>query len=331
MQGEEIKTVLVTGANGFIGARVCRLLAASGYAIRIICRETSDLTLLEDIPYSKFMADITSPETLELPIKGSNYIIHLAGLIKANTEADFMKVNQGGTVNLLNAVKNNNLDLKKFVLVSSAAGSGVSYERPRKEDDPPEPLTPYGRSKLAGEEVTKQFRDLIPITIIRPPAVYGPGDKETFAFFNIVNKGFKPFLGGGRNRIQMVHVDDLAEGIIKAMESDKSRGKTYFIAEDRAYSIREMLNIIAEVMGKKGIGISIPRLILKFLALLSELFHKLIGKVPMFSRPKVKELLGNWEFDLTGAREDLEYESKIDFKSGAMMTIDWYREKRWLK
>ncbi len=331
MRGDEIRTVLVTGANGFIGARVCRYLAASGYAVRVACRETSDLSRLSEIPYSKVLADINRPESLELAVTGIDYIIHLAGLIKANTEADFMRANQGGTANLLNAVKNCNLDLRKFVLVSSAAASGMSYDRPRKEEDPPEPMTPYGRSKLAAEEVTEKFTDLIPITIIRPPAVYGPGDKETFSFFKLASRGFMPYLGGGHNRMQMVHVDDLAEAIVKAMESDKSAGRIYFIAESQSYSIREILGMIAEGLGKSGIGIVFPRWLLKFLAFFSEVFQRLASRAPMFSRAKVDELVGNWELDTARAREELGFEAGIDFKTGAAMTIDWYRKAGWLK
>jgi nucleoside-diphosphate-sugar epimerase len=331
MDNGQVKTVLVTGANGFIGSRVCGLLAASGYTVRILCRETSDLSLLKDIPYAKFIGDITRPETLPAAIIGVDYIIHLAGLVKANTKAAFFEVNQNGTAALLNAVKNTNLELRKFVLVSSAAASGPSFGTPRKESDPPNPITTYGRSKLAAEEALSPFYDLFPITVIRPPAVYGPGDREILAMFKIVNSGLRPHMAGGGNLVQMVFVDDLARGIKDAMESGKSAGETYFIAESEAHTVRDMMAIMAGLLGKKGIGVTIPRWLLNILAFFSEMIFKAVGKTAMFSREKVRELTDDWALDVSKARDHFGFETAVDFRSGATTTIDWYRREGWLK
>jgi nucleoside-diphosphate-sugar epimerase len=252
-------------------------------------------------------------------------------LIKAKSEADYFRVNQRGTLNLINAVKNGNLDLRKFVLVSSVAAAGPALGKPRKESDPPQPLTAYGRSKLAGEEALQPFYGLIPITIIRPPAVYGPGDKAILTLFDIVNKGFRPYMAGGHNRVQMVYVDDLTRAIKVAMESEKSTGEAYFIAEAESHSVREMLDIMAQLLDKKGIGVTIPLGLLNVIALLSETFFKLIGRVPMFSREKVRELTDNWELDVSKARKQLNFETAVDFTDGAEAAIDWYRRKGWLK
>ena len=331
MQNGEVKTVLVTGANGFIGSRVCRMLVASGYAVRIICRQSSDLSLIEDIPYSKFIADVTNPETLAPAVSGVDYIIHLAGLVKAKTEAAFFRVNQYGTLCLLNAVKNNNLDLKKFVLVSSVAASGPASSAPRKESDPPSPITSYGRSKLASEEAAGAFHDLIPISIVRPPAVYGPGDHAILTVFDVVNKGLRPYMAGGNNRVQMVYVDDLARGIKTVMESGRSAGETYFIADAQSYSVREMMDIIGRLLGKKGIAVTIPLPVLHIFAFFSETFFRIIGRAPMFSRQKVRDLTTDWMLDVSKARDQLEFETAVAFPEGARITIDWYRREGWLK
>ncbi len=331
MQPNDIKTALVTGANGFIGSRVCLLLAASGYAVRIICRETSNLNLLEDIPYSRFIADITDQETLAPAVTGVDYIIHLAGLIKARNEETFFHVNQYGTLCLLNAVKNNNLDLKKFVLVSSVAASGPASNRPRKEEDPPEPITRYGRSKLAGEEAARSFHDLVPITIVRPPAVYGPGDRALLQVFQIVNRRLRPYMGGGHNRVQMVYVDDLSRGIVTAMKSDRSTGQTYFIADMQSHSTREMMDIIGRLLDKSGVGVVIPAWVMIVVAWFSQTFSKLVGKAPLFSRDKVRELTAEWKLDVSKAREHLGFETAVDFHRGAETTIGWYRREGWLK
>lgn len=331
MPDDIVKTVLVTGANGFIGSRLCQRLVAGGYAIRILCRESSDLSLLKDIPFDKEIGDITVLESLNDAVTGVDYIIHAAGLIKAKNESAYFRVNQGGTSNLLNAVKNHNLDLKKFVLISSVAAAGPADEIPRKETDPPEPLTTYGRSKLAGEEAARPFFDLIPITILRPPAVYGPGDKAILTLFDLANKGIKPYMAGGNNRIQMVYVDDLCRAVQVAMESDKSRGETFFIADAEAHSVRELMNKMGQLCGKKGIGIYIPLWLLRIIALISEGFFRMIGKTPLFSREKVRELTANWLLDVSYARDQIGFETKFDFTAGATESIAWYRRKGWLK
>ncbi|MEE9443346.1 MAG: NAD(P)-dependent oxidoreductase [candidate division Zixibacteria bacterium] len=330
MQGE-IKTILITGANGFIGSRVCRLLAASGYAIRIICRESSNLSLLSDIPYSKYMADITNPDFLIPAVTGADYIIHLAGLVKAKRKETYFRINQQGTLNILNAVKNHNINLKRFVLISSTAAYGPSPGKPRREENPPQPLTTYGQSKLAAEEAARPYFDLFPITILRPPGVYGPGDKAIFPLFNIVNKGIRPYMAGGRNRVQMIYVDDLAEAIKCAIESSTSSGQAYIIADREAHTIREMLDEIGTLLNKKGIGISIPLSFLKGMALFSEFLFRALGQTPHFSREKVIELTADWEFDVSKARNELGFEAQTNFTHGARMAIKWYRKKGWLK
>ena len=286
---------------------------------------------MTDIPYTRIIGDITRPETLPPAVSGADYIIHLAGLIKAKNAAAFFRVNQHGTLTLLNAVKNHNLTLTKFVMVSSVAASGPASKTPRKEDDTPQPLTTYGRSKLAGEEALGSFYGLFPITVIRPPAVYGPGDKAIYSLFKIVGRGIRPYMAGGRNLVQMVYVDDLVRAIKTAMESESSSGQTYFIADAQAHSVREMIDVMSGLLGKKGIGVPIPIWLLMTIAFVSETMSRLMGNPPLFSRDKVKELTADWKLDVSKARRQLGFDAAVDFERGAAMTVSWYRQKGWLK
>lgn len=331
MQNRAIETVLVTGANGFIGSRLCRRLAADGFAVRILCRESSDLTLLKDIPVTKIIGDITNPGSLPQAVSGVDYIVHLAGLIRARKVSDFYFVNQQGTANLAEAVKNHNPGLKKFVLISSLAAAGPASVTPRKESDPPHPITDYGQSKLAGEEALKPYFNTFPITIIRPPAVYGPGDKAILTIFQLVNRRLRAYMAGGHNRVQMVFVDDLVEGIIQGMDPAKGRNDTFFIAQTESNTVREMMDIIAELLNKKTVPLTVPMPLLKIIALISESFFKMIGKAPLFSRQKVRELTADWAIDVSLAQEKLGFTAAHDFRTGARITIDWYRREGWLK
>jgi len=330
MQGNDIKTVLVTGANGFIGSRVCRLMFDSGYAIRIICRETSDLGLLTGIPYSKTIGDITRPESLAGAVKDVDYVIHLAGLTAARNEATFREVNERGTYNLITAVRRHNPRLKKFVYVSSAAATGPSHGLARHEDDPPAPITTYGRSKLAGEKVLVPFFNEIPITIIRPPAVYGPGDEAILTLFRLINRGFRPYLAGGRNRVQMVYVDDLAQAIKVAMEAARGKGEAYYIADEEAHTLRELIDCIGELTGRKGLRLSVPRWVMYLAAVMGELLGRIVGQPPIFSREKVREMTADWKLDVSKAQAQLGFVTAVDFAAGAKLTLEWYRRQGWL-
>jgi nucleoside-diphosphate-sugar epimerase len=330
MPVEDIKSVLVTGGNGFVGSRICRMLAAHGYKIHIVCRKTSDLSLLEGIPVGKHYADVTSADGLAEAVTGRDYIIHSAGLIRARRESDFFRVNQQGTINMLNAVKNNNLAVKKFVLISSVAAAGPSNGEPRTEEHEPHPISAYGRSKLAGEEALQSYFDLFPITVIRPPAVYGPGDRAVYSFFDLANRRILPQLAGGNNRVQMVYADDLALGIMQAMESEHTVGNRYFIAEQEAYSLRELTAIISSAVGKKGVSLPLPKWILVICAIVAEFWFKALGKAPLFSRQKLRELTASWELDVSAAQKDFGFVAPTDFPTGAAATVSWYRNAGWL-
>ena len=330
MSDDSAQKVLITGANGFVGSRLCRRMIADGYHVIAGIRDGCDGTYLAPLDVEYRFGDITKPETLPEMVAGVDYIVHNAGVVKVTRQARFYEVNQIGTRNLLDAAMDV-ADLKKFVLISSAAGSGPSQpDLPRTEDMPYEPITAYGRSKVAAEKEVLQMADKINSVIIRPPAVYGPGDKEMYAFFNILNNRIKPYLGNLRRRLQLVHVDDLARGIVCALKASTGSGSIYFIAEKQSYSYAELVGILRRAVGRVALPIYIPGWLVKAIAWLSEKIMKMFWKVPMFTVEKANEILSNWEVSVDKAREELGFESQIDFAEGAQETTYWYREEGWL-
>lgn len=322
--------MLITGANGFVGSRLCRKLIDEGYNVIAGVREGCDGTYLAPLDVEYRFGDVTKPETLTDMVAGMDYIVHSAGLVKATRQAMFYEVNQAGTRNLLDAAATLP-GLKKFILISSAAGSGPSDKNhPRTEDMPPEPLTTYGRSKVAGEREVLGFTDKVNSVIIRPPAIYGPGDKEMFAFFNIMNNRIKPYIGNLGRRLQLVHVDDLADGIVCALNAETKSGSIYFISEKESYSFGELVRILRRAVGRVALPIYIPGPLVKALAWLTEKTLKMFGKTPMFTVEKAEELLADWEVSVDKARDEIGFESKIPFAEGARETTYWYREEGWL-
>jgi len=331
-------SVLITGANGFVGSRLCRLFTDNGYHVIAGVRKTADLSLLEGIDVEFRYGDVSDTDSLSTMVSDVDYIIHNAGVVKAKKIETFYNVNEKGTLSLIEATIKHNPNIKKFLYISSLAAAGPSLDgKPVTESGQPHPISEYGKSKLAGEVTLSPFIDKIPIIILRPSGIYGPGDKEIFTFFDTVNKGLKSIVGDPDRRIQIVHVDDLCRAVLLALESEMKTGDTHktgyasFIAEKQSYSMRELVNILAESSGRKCMTLRIPGFIFRIIALLSEFIFKLVGATPMLTREKAKELLASWEVSTEKAFNDFGFKSEISFKEGSKETYKWYRENGWLK
>jgi len=322
--------VLITGANGFVGSHLCRRLSEDGYHVVAGIRDGCDGSLISELNLEYRFGDVTEPNTLPEMVKGIDYIIHNAGVVKAAKKERFFEVNQIGTRNLLEAVSKYG-GPKKFVFISSTAAVGPSDgKQPLVEDDAPHPITTYGHSKLAGEQEVKKLSETINSIIIRPPAVYGPGDKETLIFFQMLNNRVKPYLGNPRRRIQLVHADDLSRGIAMALKAKTKSGSEYFIAESVSYSYYSLVRHLRQAVGRTSIPFYLPGWMLKSTAKISQAAVKAFGGAPMFTVEKANELLADWEVSVEKAARDFGFKSKISFPDGARETFYWYRDEGWL-
>ncbi len=324
-------SILITGANGFVGSRLCRRFASAGFRVIAGVRKTSDLSLLEGVEVEYRYGDVTQAESLPDMVRGVNYIIHNAGVVKVKRKEMFFEVNEKGTLNLFEAIASHNPTVKRAVYISSQAAAGPSIDgEPVSEDDPPHPITTYGRSKLAGERAALRFADSFPVVSIRPPAIYGPGDTEMFSFFQIAYRRIRPIFGDPDRTFQPVYVDDLCEGVLKAVTTETFSGSIYFIADQYSYTMRRAMQILQEACGRKGFPLFIPVPVFRSIAALSEFAFKVAGKPPMLTREKVGELLASWHVSTDKAKRDLGFESTVAFPEGARRTFDWYIEKGWL-
>jgi nucleoside-diphosphate-sugar epimerase len=339
-ENEQKSKALVTGANGFVGSHLVEGLLSKGYHVICLVRKTSNLRWLSGLNVEYVYADISEKESLSREagsfgknvLKDVDFIFHVAGLTKAKTEEEYLKANYEGTKNLLEACVKDNPQIKRFVYISSQAAVGPGKDdRPLDETAPCNPITDYGKSKLKGEKIVLEFSSKLPVTIIRPPAVYGPRDSDILSFFKVANKGFKTLFGKGESYLSLCYIEDLVDGIILAAESPKATGKIYFIADDQIYSWREAFKIVAKVLNKKTITLKIPKAFLYSIAFISENIARLLGKPTVINMQKVREITQRyWLCDVSKAKRELGFSPKYPFEEGAKKTVRWYKEKGWL-
>ena len=323
---------LVTGANGFVGSHLVEGLLEKGYQVRCLVRKTSNLRWLSGLNVECVYGDVANQTSLKEAVKDVDLVFHSAGLTKAKTREEYFKVNAEGTKNLVETCLEENPRLQRFVYISSQAAVGPGEDqRPLNETAPCRPVTYYGESKLEGERIVLEHVSQLPMTIIRPPAVYGPRDTDMLGFFKVANKGFRIAFRRGESLVSLVYVKDLVEGIILGAENSKAIGQTYFVADDKIYSWSEAFKIIAKVLHKKTIPLRIPKSLVFFLAFLSENLSRLFGKAAVFSTQKAKEITQRyWGLDVSKAETELGFVPKYSLDKGAEETVRWYKKQGWL-
>jgi dihydroflavonol-4-reductase len=325
-------TAFVTGANGFVGSHLVRALIGHGHTVRALVRPNADRSRVHDLPLEWVTGDLDDHAALEQGCQGAQWIIHVAGRTKAPDFESYRHANATGTANVLAAALKAGPQLERFVYVSSLAVGGPSTNgHPRQETDPEAPITPYGQSKLEGEKLVRDHADRLPITVIRPPAVYGPGDTMTLPLFQAVKWHLKPIFGSQPARVTMVHINDLVDGLYLAAAAKEAVGEVFYIAETTEYDLSEVWNIIQAALDTWAVRVPIPRPALISLATVCEWAGKVGGFTPKLNRAKARDLLQkDWTCSSAKAARLLGYESRVPFARGARQTIEWYRAMGWL-
>jgi len=324
--------ILITGVNGFVGSHLADLFVESGYRVTGLIRKTSNRRFIEHLNIDLRICDLNDREGLQDIVTGQDYIVHPAGLIQAGSLDEFMRANRDGTGYVLESAAKYCPALKRFVYISSQAAAGPSYSMAAiNEDVPPRPVSDYGRSKLAGEEECRRLGSKLPVTILRPPAVYGPRDNGILPFFKLVKSGWFWKLGREESFASIVHVRDLVAAVRMAIESENSSGETYFVANREAPSIWEMQKLIAKIMKVEVKPLYTPVWLARLLVSLDRLGSRLVNKAPGLSQDKLSELSRRfWICDSTRAERSFGWKAKTSLENGLAETIDWYYESRWL-
>jgi nucleoside-diphosphate-sugar epimerase len=327
-------TILVTGASGFLGSHVAEQLSQAGRAVRVLVRRSSDTRFLRTLKGLEFVEGaVDDRESVLRAAQGVAAVVHCAGLVKARNLAEFMRVNAQGTENMLAAALAQKSGLKRFVLVSSITAGGPSDKQgnPVPADATPNPVTDYGRSKLAAERAAIALKDQLPITILRPPAIYGPRDREILAFFKSIKFGVLPLLGSPNSKLSMSYGPDCARACVRAIDADVASGSIFTLDDGAVHTMAELIYEAESAVGKKAfLRIPLPRRVVEGAATLSELYGRVSNKAVMLTRDKCNELFDQWVCDSKRAQAELGWMPEMRFSDGVKHTVAWYREAGWL-
>ncbi|NOY58329.1 MAG: NAD-dependent epimerase/dehydratase family protein [Calditrichaeota bacterium] len=323
---------LVTGSNGFIGSTLVEKLLQENYRVKCLVRKTSNLRWLQNLDIDLVYGELTNPESLVNAVSNVDLVFHLAGTTKAKNRTGYFVGNYQATINLLDACKKHGSAQQKIVFVSSQAAGGPSdVNKPMTEESIPHPISIYGMTKLEAEKAVFTFGRNHPVTVIRPPSVYGPKDRDVLAMFKNINRGILPVLGKGDQKVSMVHVNDLVDGIVLAAESSRANGRLYYISGDENYEWKTVGKIMAQALGKHPLTLHIPVRAIDILSFISTGISRISGKPVLLNRDKVAEMKQPaWLCSNALAKKELGFHPKFNLLEGFFMTAEWYKKMGWL-
>ena len=325
--------ILITGASGFIGYHLIKAAQKAGLEVHAAVRSTSKLSQLDSLAPTYIYPDFRSKESLLKGLEEGqySYIIHAAGATKAKSDAEYNLINADYTKNLALAASEADIPLKKFVFLSSLAAQGPSAYQDEElfsESRQPNPVTAYGKSKLMAEQYLKEID--LPLAVLRPTAVYGPGEKDLFIVFKMLQDGLDAYIGRNPQRFSFVYVQDIVDVAILALKSENKKEHTYNISDGKVYHRYELADIFKSLLGKKTFRFHIPESIVKVVANLMELAYSNSEKSPVLNKEKLNELTApNWACSIEAAKRDLNYWPVYDLKAGLKESLPWYTENKW--
>lgn len=325
--------VLITGATGFVGSHLAEGLHHRGHHLKCLVRKTSDLRWLRHLSVEYVYGDFFDDDTLRRAASDVDVIYHVAGVVASKTKKGFYEGNQATTRNILRAVHQHNPTLSRFVHVSSLTAVGPRADgQAVNEQTPYRPITTYGKSKMEAEKEVLKYDGILPWTIVRPPAVYGPRDTATFDFFYAASKGIIPLVGFDKKLVSLVHVNDLVEGIILAGEKPEGKNQIYFIGSERYYDWEEIGDTTLRVLARKAIKIRLPEFLVFAIAGMAGVFSVFSKKPSVLNWEKGRDMVQKaWTCDISKAKAELGYREKFSLADGIQETIAWYRKEGWMK
>ncbi len=327
-----MRRVLVTGASGFIGGHIVQALRAHGFAVRCLVRAASRLDFIQPTVSELARGDVTDAATLEPALEGVDAVVHCAGITQAPSRREYFRVNEGGSRNLYLACIRRKQQIARIVHISSLAALGPSTkDRSLTEESPPHPISDYGESKLASQRLAESFMCKLPIGIVVPPAVYGPGDDGFLIYFKLVQLGFMPLLGREERQVSLIYVKDLADAVVSVLRGEQTAGKTYLVEDGCIHTWASVGEAIGHAMNLKPKCICLPLPLARSLGAIGDFGAKITGKTWLLNSQKVRDFLQkSWTCSSQRLHDELGFHPRYSLEQGVEETLSWYRKQGWL-
>ena len=303
-------------------------LARRGAALTALARSAPKAAPLRALGCRVVRGGLEDDAALAALVQGQDVVFHVAGLVAARSPAEFQRTNADATARLAHAAAQ--ARGPRLGLVSSLAASGPSQPgRPAEEGDLPAPVTAYGRSKLAGERAARASG--VPLTIVRPPAVYGPRDRAFLALFRWAAHGLVPLLGDGSQELTLVHARDLALALVAAAESPQALGRTYNAAHPTVVTQLELALAVGRAVGRPVRTLRLPSVVVRAVLAAAGTLTRAFGGAPLLDADKAQELLApGWVASSHALERDAGWKAVIGLEEGLAETARHYREAGWL-
>ena len=330
--------ILITGASGFIGSFIVEEALRRGFETWAAVRKSSSREFLKDERIHLIELNLSSEKQLKQQLKDIqfDYVVHAAGVTKCLHKEDFFRINTEGTKNLVRALLDLQMPLKRFVYISSLSIMGAIREeqpyREIRERDKAQPNTAYGKSKLEAEQWLVSLNEkLFPFIILRPTGVYGPRERDYFMMAKSIQSHIDFAVGFKQQDITFVYVTDVVQAVFLALEKGET-GRCYFLSDGEVYQSSTFSDLIRKELGNPWwIRITAPLWLLRIITFCGEYMGHITGKVTALNNDKYNIMKQrNWRCDINPARQELGYDPQVKLEEGVHRSIAWYKKNKWL-
>lgn len=322
-------TVLVTGASGFIGSHIVDALLQRHCTVHCLVRRTSDLRWLDRTKVQLHYGNLEKPFSLKEGLEKTDYLFHCAGLTRAKSRREFFRINATACKTLYEECLEHGKRLKRIIHISSLASVGPALpDQPVDENTPCKPLTYYGKSKLAGEEIARQFSSSLPLIILRPPIVYGPREINFFVFIDGIAKGWNLQMGHKNRVLSLIYIMDLVQAMLRAAIRPSSGNDLFFITDGNFYHWDDVVETASNVLNVRPRSIRIPDRLLGFIGLLLEFISIYQKNPPLLDRQRIIDIRqSTWTASSEKFFDHFEFQPQYDLQKGLKETVDWHKKQ----
>lgn len=323
---------LITGGTGFIGSRLALYLIKNGHEVRVLGQANTPVEEANNKELALngirvYLGSVIEPRSVEQALSDVDCVFHLAAAQhEANVpDEHFWNVNVEGTRNLLEA--SIAAGVKRFIHGSTIGVYGAGAEGELDEFSVVKPDNIYGKTKLAGEKLVLEYQDKLHVVVIRISETYGPRDRRLLKLFKIIKRKKFFRIGSGKNLHHVIYVDDLINGMMKAVVSDSSLGKVFVLSGKEILTTDEMINTIADVVGVKRPFLRAPLWPFLFVAGIMEITLRPLGIQPPLHRRRMDFFKKNFCFKQNYMIEELGFVPRWSFHNGVCQTAKWYEDQ----